>query len=71
MITSFIALLSYSDGSAAIQAFGPYDTESAAEAARDELKALPAIQSGRWDILPCTQTHPRLVGPGAPGRARS
>lgn len=53
MTTRYIALLSYCDRSGVIQAFGPYDTEGAAEAARDELQALPAIQGGIWEILPC------------------
>lgn len=56
MATQYIALLSYYDGSGAIQAFGPYDTEAAAETARDQLQRLPAIQDGRWEIIPCAQT---------------
>lgn len=56
MTTQYIALLSYWDRSGIIQAFGPYDTEAAAEAARDQLQQLPAIQGGRWEIIPCMQT---------------
>lgn len=75
MITRFVLVLMHWDRSGIKQCFGPYDTETLAERARDQLKGMPAFEGGEWDIKPCTDfssptgTPPMpLVIPGGPCR---
>jgi hypothetical protein len=54
MVTRYVLVLMHWDRSGVKQCFGPYDTEAQAETARDQLKAMPAIENGEWDIKRCT-----------------
>lgn len=56
MNTRYVVLLSHFDGSGVIQAFGPYNTRALADGAMADLQTWPAIQDGRWEVLPCAET---------------
>jgi hypothetical protein len=59
VITRFALVLYYLDRSGIKQVFGPYDTRAAAEHAQEQLEAMPAIDGGLWDVVPCTDLgHP-------------
>lgn len=53
MKTRYVLVLSYHDRSAILQTFGPYDLPEQAERAGQELRDLPFMQEGAWDVLPC------------------
>lgn len=54
---NFVLVVSYHDGSAVIQAFGPYESEDAAKLYMPDLKDLTQ-SSNRWDIVPMYDLGP-------------
>jgi hypothetical protein len=50
---SYALVVSYSDGSGILRAFGPYGTEEAARAAEPKLQELFAPDgTGKWEVVP-------------------
>jgi hypothetical protein len=53
----YVAVLFYYDRSGVLQVFGPYPTEGQAAEAVETLETWPAIESGIWEVHPCTGVY--------------
>jgi hypothetical protein len=54
VIRRYVLVISESDRSGIIQAFGPYGSEEEAERAKVAIpEALPAMACGLWDVVSC------------------
>lgn len=59
MINRYMVVVSYSDRSGIIQAFGPYLDQGAAEEAKERLpEAMPVLENtGLWEVVVCTDVE--------------